>query len=162
MASRTAPASTRRWTVADSDWVQLAAAQDTAPPSILVAEDDPDMRSLIASCLEQDGCEVLKVADGQELLALLEALRDDRLDFGPVDLVISDVRMPGCTGLQALEALRRIDSATPVVLITAFGGPEVHAEAHRLGAILFDKPFDLDDLRTVVHNFAQLHPPPRA
>jgi DNA-binding NtrC family response regulator len=72
-------------------------------------------------------------------------------------LIISDVRMPGVSGLDVLATLRREDWSTPVILMTAFGDLETRAEARRLGAkALFDKPFDVDDLRTAVSWF--LHP----
>ena len=61
--------------------------------------------------------------------------------------MISDIKMPGLSGLDLLDTLRRSDWAMPVILITAFGDRETHDEAIRLGAVrVFDKPFELDDL----------------
>jgi DNA-binding NtrC family response regulator len=69
----------------------------------------------------------------------------------PMDLVISDERMPGMAGLEVLDALRRAGWPTPFILITGFGDQATHASARRLGAsAVFDKPFDLDDLRKTV------------
>jgi CheY-like chemotaxis protein len=63
------------------------------------------------------------------------------------DLVISDVRMPGLTGIEILEGMYKHKGFPPVVLITAFGDEETHEQAHRLGAVaMFDKPFDIDEL----------------
>ena len=60
--------------------------------------------------------------------------------------------MPVSTGLQILEALRRGQWHTPVILMTAFGDDATRRQAEHLSAILFDKPFDLDDLRaTALH-----------
>jgi CheY-like chemotaxis protein len=118
------------------------------PIRVLLAEDDPEMRRLVAERLRHEGFEVLEAKDGLQLdqlvrTALLRATREGIA----VDLVVSDVRMPGRTGLQALADLRRIDGTTPFILITAFGDAELHDEAHRLGATaVFDKPFELDDL----------------
>lgn len=72
------------------------------------------------------------------------------------DLIISDIRMPGFTGLEVLEGLRdecapRIGE-TPITLLTAFGDLEVHADAERLGAVVFDKPFDLDEFQACARN----------
>jgi DNA-binding response OmpR family regulator len=67
-----------------------------------------------------------------------------------VDLLISDVRMPTCTGMQILEQLRAAHWQTPVILMTAFGDAATRQHAKALGAVLFDKPFDIDDLRTAV------------
>lgn len=112
------------------------------PPRILIAEDDLALRGLLCEVLEDEGYDVVTAEDGWELL--------DRLGETWVgesyDLVLSDIRMPGCSGVEALEALRQRDWSTPVVLMTAFGAEETHAEVQRLGGTLFDKPFDLDEL----------------
>jgi DNA-binding NtrC family response regulator len=64
-----------------------------------------------------------------------------------VDLVISDIRMPGLSGLEILEGLSKREDFPPFVLITAFGDAATHAAAEQNGALaLFDKPFDIDDL----------------
>jgi FixJ family two-component response regulator len=63
--------------------------------------------------------------------------------------------MHGVTGLDVLAGLRETDWATPVILLTAFGDAELHAEAHRLGALaVFDKPFDFRDLRKLARTVA--------
>ncbi len=127
-----------------------AVAEPRATARVLVAEDDPEMRALLVAVLRRDGCEVSVVHDGVQLAERLRALgQGDAL--GTVDLVISDIRMPGMSGLQALAHLARSGARPAVILITAFGDSETHADAHSLGAqAVFNKPFDLDDLRTVV------------
>jgi DNA-binding response OmpR family regulator len=65
------------------------------------------------------------------------------------DLIVSDIRMPVCSGLRIVEALRRA-GCTPMILMTAFGDEQTRVQAADLRAVLFDKPFDLDDLRRVV------------
>ncbi|WP_437764600.1 response regulator [Sorangium sp. So ce281] len=122
-----------------------------APPiRVLLAEDDRELRLLLATALRRDGYEVLEAHDAKHLLELMgEALVSG--NGAPVDVVVSDIRMPGASGLDLLAGLRRDDWTTPVVLITAFGDPETHAEAYRLGAdAVLDKPLDVDDLRLVV------------
>ncbi|MFC1610080.1 response regulator [Myxococcota bacterium] len=129
-----------------------------APPLILLAEDNADMRHVLARALRTQGYEVLEVKDGKELL--------DRIATGVLingyvepDLVISDIRMPGWTGLEVLGGLRTSDWAMPVILITAFGDEATHAEAKRLGAALvLDKPFDVDDLLTAVGDILPFGP----
>ena len=64
--------------------------------------------------------------------------------------------MPVANGLQVVAALRSANCWTPVILMTAFGDESMRTEAQRLGAVLFDKPFDLDDLRTAVLNLLEL------
>lgn len=112
---------------------------------VFVAEDDPAMRALLCDRLVHRGYDVAAFGDGRALLAEI-----DRTRLGPdgPDLVISDVRMPGVTGLQALEVMRnQFDWHVPIIMITAFGDVETHAEAYRRGATaLFDKPFDVGAL----------------
>jgi len=122
---------------------------------IVLAEDDDDMRALLASRLRQDGFEVLEARDGGELSLLIEAAREVRsISVASVlDLVISDARMPFQSGIDALAGLRKNDRVTPFILITAFGDTHTHSEAFRLGAsAVFDKPFDVDHLCTAVLN----------
>ena len=118
-----------------------------ASQRILLAEDDTELRALIAVELRQDGYEVIEAADGAELLDWIESsIRANRRDYFAA--IVSDIRMPGLSGLDVLAALHCAYWVTPVILITAFGDPETHAEARELGAVaVFDKPFDLAELR---------------
>lgn len=123
----------------------------TRPARILVAEDDTEMRALLADALRRDGYEVVEAHHGAELMQLLAKRLHESGEIESVDLVISDVRMPGWSGLEILEALRGARARVPVILITAFGDADVHARAEDLDAyVVFDKPFDVDDLRTAV------------
>jgi CheY-like chemotaxis protein len=118
---------------------------------ILVAEDDPDLRMLIAAALGRDGHDIVTAADGTEILELLAATIGEPESTRQFDLIVSDVRMPGWSGLDVLAGLRHYPLVPPVVLITAFGDEQLHADARRLGAVAtLDKPFDVDDLRAVV------------
>jgi len=126
-------------------------ARRAARRTILLAEDDEEMRAMIAKALRRDGHVVLEAADGG---ALARRIAKRRHDDASVDLVITDVRMPGCSGLEVLESLREDDYDLPVILMTAFPEPSTRERAEALGAILFAKPFDLDDLRTAITNLA--------
>lgn len=107
---------------------------------------------MLADELRRDGYEVLEARDGVEATELLARLRS-RPDEAP-ELVVSDICMPSRTGLELLAELRKTEWRVPVILITAFGDDEVHEKARELGAIaVFDKPFDVDDLRTAILNF---------
>jgi DNA-binding NtrC family response regulator len=109
------------------------------------------MREMIAQVLRRDGYDVIEARDGFQLLQYLATHTPAAEDA--VDLVISDIRMPGKTGLDVLAGLRFADPATPVVLITGFGDLRTHLEAKRLGAAaVLDKPFDLQQLRSVIVN----------
>lgn len=113
---------------------------------LLLAEDDFELRELLALVLRADGHEVVEARDGNELWALLGAEAPT-----PYSLVVSDVRMPGLTALDVLGRLARRLPQTPVILITAFGDPHTHLRALRLGVSrVFDKPFDFDELRAAV------------
>lgn len=129
---------------------------DTDGVRIFVAEDQPEMRALISWALRRDGYEVIEAEDGK---MLVDAIVRGILDHARMpDLIITDVRMPGATGLEVAARLRRADWRTPIVFITAFGDEEVHAEAARLGAVsCVDKPFELDALRALVRSIQ----PPR-
>lgn len=113
---------------------------------IVVAEDDPQMLLVIVETLRADGHAVDYVRDGERLLMKLARHTDPQ----PVDLIVSDIRMPRCTGLELVVALRARGLAIPVVLMTAFGDDETRSRAERLGVLLLDKPFTLAELSTAV------------
>jgi CheY-like chemotaxis protein len=119
---------------------------------ILVAEDDTEMRRVIADTLRDDGYDVVELADGGRLLVDVAARLKGEPEADSIDLIVSDIRMPICTGLEIVEALRHAHWRTPVILMTAFGDDATRRKAEGLRAVLFDKPFDLDDLRTAVKN----------
>ena len=118
-------------------------------PFVVIAEDDAELRGLLADALIEDDCTVRTASDGRELLAMLSAVSRGELPMPT--LLVMDVRMPRCSGMDVLTALRLAEWDIPVVLITGFGDSELHANAGTLGAaIVLDKPFDLDTLRCVV------------
>jgi DNA-binding NtrC family response regulator len=132
------------------------------PPRLLLADDDDDLREMLAGVLRLDGYKVLEARDGTELLRHIVVTDEEDGTVEPVDLIITDVRMPGWSGLQVLSGVRRKDWAIPVMLITAYGDHDTEEEAQRLGvAAFFRKPFDLDDLRTAVANVLPYQPPAR-
>ena len=115
-------------------------------PRILVAEDDKEMRRLLVWNLHKAGFDVIECSDGWELL---DHLGNPVLDGEPddYDLIVSDIRMPGVTGLEVLEGIHETEWFVPMILITAFGSAEVHREAEEFGAAdVFDKPFEIESL----------------
>ncbi|MFO0567406.1 MAG: response regulator [Polyangiaceae bacterium] len=121
------------------------------PAKVLLAEDDDAFRTLVAGALRRDGYEVIELQDGAALLEYCANNLSSDGTIRDVDLIVSDVRMPGFSGLDVLIALRRVASSAPVVLVTAFGDPALHEFAKKLDAVaVLDKPFDLDDLCEVI------------
>jgi CheY-like chemotaxis protein len=119
--------------------------------TVLIADDDDDMRALVATTLRIDGYQVIEAHDGAELLERLEGALGDP-DERP-DVVVTDVMMPRLSGLGVLDALRRAQLHFPVILMTVLADNSVYLVAKRLGAVgVLLKPFDVDDLRTAVLN----------
>lgn len=115
---------------------------------ILLAEDDKKMRTLLTLALKRAGYEVVACPDGVDMLTHLGAfLLQFEPAHGSFDLIISDIRMPGVTGMEVLQGKPQSGYFPPMILITAFGDDETHAQAAECGvAAMFDKPFDVDEL----------------
>lgn len=130
---------------------RLRHAGDPAPCErkfvrILLGEDDEEMRALLRFALQRSGYEVVDCADGGCLAEHVSSaiLLEEEPSY---DLVITDLRLPGLSGLDIMEALNTLPGAPPLILITAFGDPATHARASALGvAAMFDKPFELETL----------------
>ena len=117
---------------------------------VLVAEDDPEMRRLVVEALRKDGHEVLEAADGGRLLVRLAEAFDRDPELHDLDVVVSDMRMPVCSGLDLFERLAEARWNVPFILMTAFGDDDTRRRAERIGAVLLDKPLSLDVLRAEV------------
>jgi len=122
---------------------------DGAAPTVLLAEDDQELRSELVSILRRRGCRIVEAASGSELLERIAGELHFRHDVG-FDVVVSDVCMPGSTGLEVLGGLRSARLRVPVILISAFANAETHYIARELGAHLLDKPFDLETFVSLV------------
>ena len=121
---------------------------------ILVAEDDPDLRRLLAAALRRDGHQIVEARDSAELL---EALASTLIEPGasPFDLLICEQQLPGIPGLTLLAGLRARDRTTPFILIT--DEEAVRARAERLGGAVVDY-FDLPTIRAAVRRAAGIGP----
>src|SRR6516225_9424748 len=117
----------------------------TQTPRILVVDDDPGQRSLLNSFLKSQGFETVVVDSGERAL---ETLRG-----GKISMMISDVRMPGLSGLETLRQARKENIMVPVLLVTAFTDVRDAVAAMRDGAVNYlAKPIDLDELLTTVQH----------
>jgi CheY-like chemotaxis protein len=111
----------------------------------LVVDDDKRMRSVLKSLLTEEGHEAIVCADGLEGIA--------RCGETPFDLVITDLIMPGASGIDVLKACRKSHPETLVVLITGFASLETAIQAIREGAYDYiTKPFKMEEMKIVVRN----------
>lgn len=107
---------------------------------VALAEDDRDIRWMLKQALLGGGYDVLELPDGLALMTLLSAAMTD--DLAPPDFIVSDIRMPHASGLDALMALQRTAITTPVVLMSAYMDHETRSQAARWGAAaVLEKPF---------------------
>jgi len=110
---------------------------------ILVVDDEPQIRQLLARALKREGYRVTTFSDGRE--ALVELERES------ADILITDLRMPAISGLDLIQAAKDLRPDLGSILITAFASTETAVQALRYGADDYlTKPFALDDLRKVV------------
>jgi len=109
---------------------------------ILIVEDEDKLRRIIELQLLDGGYETVKAASAEEALPLIDR----------ADLILTDFKLPGMTGLEMLHLIRRSDATVPVVVMTAFGTVENAVEAMKAGAADFLlKPFSLDHLTAIVN-----------
>jgi DNA-binding NtrC family response regulator len=107
--------------------------------TVLVIDDDQGMRQVLKDFLERDGHRVIEAASGEAAVSVVE--------LEPIDVVILDKEMPGMNGMEVLSFLHRRFPSTPVILVTAFGGPHVAEESFRRGAVEYiEKPFRLSNV----------------
>ena len=119
--------------------------------TVLLAEDDSSFRTLLRWALERAGYKVVECSDGVCLLSSVAG--DPEKKARRFDVVVSDVRLPGVTGIEALEYLHDLPQMPPVIIITAFGSEQTHLYARSLGATtVLDKPFDMDELLEAIDN----------
>jgi two-component system response regulator AtoC len=113
------------------------------PNHILVVDDEPHMRRILEIMLRQSQYFVYSAGNGREALSILQE--------NPVDLVLTDMRMPEMDGLELLNQMREQGYACPVILVTAHGSVESAVEAMKSGASDYIlRPFDIDTLERVI------------
>ena len=111
------------------------------PAKILVADDEQNLRRVLVALLRRDGHEVLQAANGLEAI---ERLTD-------VDVVITDLRMPGADGMEVLRTASKNHPHIPVIMITAYGSVGQAVEAIKAGAFDYiEKPFEQDSIRAII------------
>ena len=117
---------------------------------VLVVDDEANMRRVLEIMLSRRGYRTLSAEDGRQALAMLQE--------NPVDLVISDLRMPGMNGIELLRELRTQGNDLPLIIITAQGTIESAVEAMRLGACDYLlRPFDNEALDLAIGRVFAVH-----
>jgi len=113
--------------------------------TILVVDDELSMREFLKILLEKEGYRILTAANGAEALDIAEQ--------NTIDLVVSDIRMPGISGLELLAALKEKNADLPVIMITAFASPDDAVTAMKNGAFDYiTKPFNVDEIKSVIES----------
>lgn len=111
--------------------------------TILIVDDEKSMRDFLKILLSKEGYEVRAARDGEQALSVLSENR--------IDLVISDIRMPGISGLELLANIREGTDDIPVIMITAFASPNDAVQAMKNGAYDYiSKPFNVDEIKSVI------------
>jgi DNA-binding NtrC family response regulator len=117
---------------------------------ILVVDDEASQRELVSGYLKKQGFEVFTAAGGESALELFRQ--------APMELILTDQRMPGLSGLDLLKAAREINPETQVIVMTAYGSVETAVEAMRDGAADYvAKPLNLDELRQKIQRIVEQH-----
>jgi two-component system, NtrC family, response regulator AtoC len=110
---------------------------------ILVVDDEPNLRRVLAALLDRDGYDVHTAEDGEQALEILKEHH--------IDMLLTDLRMPKIDGMELLRRALTIDEELPVVIITAHGTVDNAVEALKTGAFDYiTKPFDQTEVRTIV------------
>jgi DNA-binding NtrC family response regulator len=112
-------------------------------PSILVVDDDPEMRALLLDVLHNEGYDVVEAKDGTEAVLALRARK--------FDVILMDKNMPGPSGLDLLPGFRRVCPHSQIIMMTAFGDVASYMEAAEKGAVeyLF-KPFRMEEMKDAI------------
>ena len=116
------------------------------PEQVLVIDDEPLIRWSVSQSLARFGFDVSEASDAASALKMVTT---SPLPFG---IVVLDLRLPDMHDLSLLGTLRQLLPNARLILMTAFGTPDVIAGARALGALVLPKPFELDELSSLVRN----------
>ncbi len=118
---------------------------DDGKERVLIIEDDEEMRALLSEMIEEEGYRVTSVDNGSE--AFRKLVKES------FDLIITDIHMPGLTGLDILPGIKKLLPEASIIVITAFGGEEVQQKALERGADAYlEKPVHFHRLKVLVHD----------
>lgn len=126
---------------------EIRGGQNVIPPppdklSVLLVDDEPAFRTLLATTLSQDGYHVIEAGDGEEAVAAINKIKR-------VDLVVTDIRMPHIDGITMAQTLRRAQPDVPVLFITGF---PTDVATPVPNSFMLSKPFLREELMQAVHH----------
>jgi len=111
---------------------------------ILIVDDEEGLRDGLSKLLEDEGYAVLSAESGEQALEILQGFH--------IDLVLTDMRMPGMDGIELLKKMRERHGELGVIILTGYGQIESYIEAMNFGAIEYvSKPFKVNELKFIVH-----------
>ena len=114
-------------------------------PLILAVDDEENIRNLITYTFEEHNLEVMTAENGKAAITILEN--------NPIDVIITDLLMPTMTGLALIREMKKRKSASPIIIITAYGNTEMVKEIIAEGVFrLIEKPLDFDILVPIVQD----------
>ena len=117
---------------------------------LLVVEDDADVCDAIVDTLQALPIKILTAADGQQALQIVRSQ--------PIDAILSDINMPGMSGLELLPKAKAVRPDVPIIMITAYGDADTKRKALESGAdALFTKPIDFGMLRNEIDSRVERH-----
>ena len=127
----------------------MAMETDTTDACILIVDDDEGVRENLAELFEVVGYSIVTAGSAPEAM--------QKLGQGPVDLLLTDYRMPGPNGVELIESARRVKPRLRAILMTAFGDSFTEIESVRRGAIGYvNKPFEADEITGLVSRILAL------
>ena len=128
----------------------FSASVKKSPPRVLVIDDEPLIRWSVSESLTELGMEVQQAADAASALRKVTTARL------PFQVVVLDLRLPDMRDLSLLATLRQLLPEARLILMTAFGTPEIETDAAVLGASVLHKPFELHDMNRAVLDTPQV------
>jgi CheY-like chemotaxis protein len=126
----------------------IAKEKPNDSPAILVVEDEPLLLMIVSETLRDAGYAVLEAGDGESALRIIEAEPE-------IDLLISDVKMPGLNGYQLVEASLTLRPDLKVLLMTGYAQEPIPKRMTQAGIRVLHKPFDFDKLPDFAHEILE-------
>jgi CheY-like chemotaxis protein len=123
---------------------KFAAVPENSPRRVLVVDDEPLIRWSVTESLADLGLDVEQASDAASALRIVTAA------VMPFDVVVLDLRLPDMEDLSLLGTVRQLLPAASLILMTAFGTPEIITDAQAMGAVVINKPFELDELKQLI------------